>query len=234
MLHKKTQIELLFVKGGEFTMGSPKSEHGRQEEELQRRVVVSDFWIGKTEVTREQYARYLKDNPDAPKPMYWTDPRFSKAHQPMVGMSWEDAMAYVKWAGLRLPTEAEWEYAARAGTTSAYFSGETEADLKTVGWYDANSKDQPSEVAQKPANAFGLFDMHGNAWEWCSDFYGPYIADKVSDPVGPTSGTRRAVRGGSWDDPQLSARSAHRVGFAPTERFSQVGFRVALSAKPNQ
>ena len=143
-------------------------------------------------------------------------------------------MAYVTWAVLRLPTEAEWEYAARAGTTTAYFSGNTEADLNTVGWYDANSNDRLSEVAQKLANPFGLYDMHGNAWEWCSDFYGPYKGDRVKDPVGPSSGTRRAVRGGSWDDPKHSARSAHRVGFVPTERFSQVGFRVALSPESNK
>lgn len=225
----KTGIELVFVRGGRFEMGSPVGEPERQDGELQHSVIVSDFWLGKTEVTNEQYARYLKDNPGAAEPANWTDPNSNRLHHPVVGVSWVEAQAYATWAGLRLPTEAEWEYAARAGTKTAYSSGDNETDLQAVAWYDGNSGYRPQAVAQKSPNGFGLYDLHGGVWEWCSDWYGVY-GGGAQDPKGPQSGSKRVARGGSWDDPASFARSAHRVGYEPTGRWRQLGFRVARSA----
>ncbi len=137
-------------------------------------------------------------------------------------------------SGYRLPTEAEWEYACRAGTTTSYHSGDTISLLAQSGWYGGdkahpgNSQQQPHPVAQKEANGFGVFDMHGNVAEWCQDWYDDSSYDRLSpnDPAGPANGTQRVVRGGSWDDGPLNCRSARRLFRSPMKLSNDVGFRV--------
>ncbi len=234
MLHEKTGIQLVFVPGGEFGMGSPESEAGREDDERLHRVAVSPFWLGQTVVTNAQYRRFLDDasvilRPD--KPAYWDDARFNQPDQPVVGVSWEDARVYAAWAGagLRLPTEAEWEHAARAGTRTAYCTGDGENDLAASGWYRGNSEHRLHVVGEKPANAWGLHDMHGNVWEWCSDWYGRYPDRSLRDPTGSQWGARRVLRGGSWILFARFARSAQRNAFEPGHRDDVIGFRLARS-----
>ena len=128
----------------------------------QHEVEVPGFYMGRYPVTNEEYGRFLADNGDASEPEYWGDRKFNQPNQPVVGVSWNDAQRYAQWAGLRLPTEAEWEYACRAGTTTRYYTGDSEADLDRAGWYDGNSGGKLHPVGQKEPNAFGLYDMHGN------------------------------------------------------------------------
>ena len=125
-------------------------------------VHLSEFCMGRYPVTNEQYGRFLAENPGMPEPKYWGDRRLNQASQPVVGVSWEDAVNYAKWAGLQLPTEAQWEYACRAGTTTQYYTGDTEEDLDRAGWYDGNSGGELHPVGEKEPNAWGLYDMHGN------------------------------------------------------------------------
>lgn len=139
---------------------------------------------------------------------------------------------------MRLPTEAEWEFACRAGSTTAYASGATQDAAPKTGWFGygdelnrALSDEASHPTAQKAPNAFGLYDMHGNVYEWCADWYSPtyYQASPVMDPVGPPSGDERVLRGGSWEAPAVHARSANRNGYSPNSRGYVLGFRVALS-----
>ena len=129
----------------------------------------------------------------------------------------------------RLPTEAEWEYACRAGTTTKYSFGEDEKLLGDYGWFDGNSDEQTHPVGQKKPNAWGLYDMHGNAWEWCSDWLGEYPYGEVTNPKGPSSGSNRVIRGGCWYDPGRRCPSANRFWSIPSRRIMVLGFRLALS-----
>ena len=134
--------------------------------------------------------------------------------------------------GARLPTEAEWEYACRAGTTGAYGGS---GNLDEMGWYDGNSGDKTHPVGQKKPNAWGLCDMHGNVWEWCSDWFGDYPSGSVTDPTGPSSGSYRVLRGGSWRSVAWGCRSAYRCyGYDPDGRFNSIGLRLLCSAGPHE
>src|SRR6202044_3851144 len=141
----------------------------------------------------------------------------------------------------RLPTEAEWEYACRAGTATRFWSGDAEADLARVGWYRGNSESTTvwpygdcttHPVSEKAANGLGLFDMHGNVWEWCADWYGPYPAREVTNPPGSSGGSARVFRGGSWHDRAGYCRAAGRDRNAPSYRDYDLGFRLARSSRP--
>jgi formylglycine-generating enzyme required for sulfatase activity len=134
--------------------------------------------------------------------------------------------------GYRLPTEAEWEYACRAGTTSAYNTGANISDNPDTGWYYENSGRKPHPPGQKSANTWGLYDMHGNVWEWCWDWYDDdYPSGAQTDPLGAVSGASRVRRGGSWSDTAPSLRSAYRFSFTPSEPDNDVGFRIARNAQ---
>jgi formylglycine-generating enzyme required for sulfatase activity len=153
----------------------------------------------------------------------------------VVFVTWNDARAFCDWLSkkegkqYRLPTEAEWEYACRAGSPSRFHFGNDEAELGQYAWYSENSKGQTHPVGQKKANAFGLHDMHGNVWQWCADWYDSayYQNSPKEDPQGPnTAGASRVIRGGSWDDSPRLCRSAYRPCDAPSSRLSDLGFRV--------
>jgi formylglycine-generating enzyme required for sulfatase activity len=222
-------VELVFIEGGEFLMGSPPGERGRSDDERQHRVKVSSFWLARYPVTNEQYGRFLKENPHIKPPEFWGNRRFNQAQQPVVGVTWYDAAAFAKWAGGRLPTEAEWEYACRAGTTGARYDD----DLDAIAWWDKNSGGATHPVGQKKPNAWGLYDMLGNVWEWVADWYGEYPEKPVTDPPGPSRGTGRVVRGWSWglNDPSR-LRGANRNWIGPGRSYSFLGFRCARGVDP--
>ena len=224
-------------------MGSPEDEPGRMPVESPRhRVTVGSFYIAKFTVTQEEYEAVMGANPS----------RYRGAGQPVEMVSWLNAVDYcnrlsimegltpaytingnnVTWNreanGYRLPTEAEWEYACRAGTDTPFYTGDSAVD---AGWYRATASDrQPYPVGQKLPNGFGLYDMHGNVWEWCWDWYGDYTEEEKVDPVGPATGPGRVYRGGSWDNDAAQIRSAYRFRQGPQFRSFFVGFRVARNA----
>ena len=154
---------------------------------------------------------------------------------PVECVSWEKAQEFCKKVSektgqsVRLPTDAEWEHACRAGTRTWYCTGDTEADLDRTAWYYKNSNNTTHPVGQKTANAWGLYDMHGNVWEWCADWFETYKAEAAEDPQGPAQGTVRVLRGGSWGGSPGYCRSAFRVGSNPGFRDGFIGFRVVGS-----
>ena len=228
--------ELLKIPGGRFLMGSPEGEKGRADwEGPQHKVQVPAFFIGRYPVTNAQYELFLKKNPKAPKPEYWADRQFNQPRQPVVGVSWEDARAYAGWAGLRLPSEAEWEYACRAGARSRFYTGNEDANLDRAGWYDNNAKYKIHTVGEKEPNAFELYDMHGNVWEWVDDDWHDNYEGAPTDGcawVNDPRAANRVIRGGSWDDDARRCRSATRNNFAPISRYTITGFRLARSVAP--
>ena len=231
-------MKLVLTPKGTFMMGSPESEEARFEDETQHEVTISkDYYLGVHEVTQAQYEKVM-----GTKPSYFQGDEIkgSSTNNPVESVSWLDAVEFCKKlsdlpeekaAGrvYRLPTEAEWEYACRAGSKSAYSFGESSKSLGDYAWFDGNSNNQTHPVGEKKANAWGLYDMHGNVWEWCSDWYGEYPNGAVSDPVGPREGSDRVNRGGGWYNEAANCRSAIRHGIDPSFRFHFIGFRVALS-----
>jgi len=147
-------------------------------------------------------------------------------------VTWFDASSYCDEHGWRLPTEAEWEYAARGGSTSKWSFGDDERLLGQFAWFKENSGTRANLVGTRTPNAWGLYDMHGNVWEWVADWYGPYTLDSQRDPKGPASGTQRALRGGSFKYSAWYQRSADRFGYPPTFRSPGIGFRCARDASP--
>ena len=224
---------LVRIPGGTFMLGSPETEEERFRDEGPRHEVrVADFYLGRYPVTNEEYARFLAANPGEPEPALWSDRRFNQARQPVVGVSWEEAQRYCAWAGLRLPSEAEWEYACRAGTTTRYHSGDAEADLARVGWYAANSGGQLHAVGEKEPNAFGLYDMHGNVFEWMEDVWHADCRGAPADGAAWLSGEHpaRVVRGGSYFFQPRFLRAAYRYAVHADDRVRWLGFRCARAA----
>ena len=229
-------LDLVWMSPGAFTMGSPASETGRHDSERQTQVLLTKgYWLGKYEVTQAQWQALMGSNPA----------HFQNARRdaPVEQISWDQATEFCRKlteqeqragrlpVGYRyaLPTEAQWEYAARAGRTGPY--GGT-GNLEDMGWYSANSGNATKPVGQKRANAWGLHDMHGNVWEWCADRFGTYSGGNVTDPTGPTSGSSRVYRGGSYYSVALFCRSAFRYWDSPGDRNQFLGFRLALSSSP--
>lgn len=220
--------ELVLIPGGVFLMGSPETEEGRSDDEFLHEVSLSDFYMGRYPVTNAEYGRFLAAQPGMREPEYWGDRRYNQPNQPVVGVSWKDAQKYAAWAGLSLPSEAQWEYACRAGATTRYYTGDTENDLDRAGWYDQNSGGTLHPVGAKEPNAFGLYDMHGNVFEWCGDWYESdyYAQSPKENPAGPESGSYRVLRGGSWGRGARDCRSAYRYYWLPADRGTYAGFRV--------
>ena len=220
-LGNNVKLEMVALPGGTFTMGS---NDGDADEKPPHQVTLSPFSIGKYEVTQAQYRAVMG-----------TDPSYFKGDdRPVEQVSWDDAVSFCRKLSqqsgktYRLPTEAEWEYACRAGS-----SGDYAGNLNEMAWYSKNSSDQTHSVGQKKPNAFGLFDMHGNVWEWCQDLYDAnyYKQSLGKDPQGPSSGTNRVLRGGSWIDFNYNCRSAYRNYSVPDARININGFRVVAGER---
>ena len=202
---------------GRFQMGSPDDEKGRYDDEGPvHEVAVAEFSLGRTEVTNAELRRFRKDHPGEDK-------------LPAVQVSWNDAEAFCKSFGYRLPTEAEWEYAARAGSEKRYSFGDDEVELGSHAWYAKNSAGQAHPVAGKNPNPWGLYDMHGNASEWVQDCYHATYRGAPADGSAwqDASCDWRVLRGGSFVSPAKDLRSAFRDGFGPEYWVQGVGFRCA-------
>ena len=232
--HRKTirpgpsEYELVRIPAGEFLMGSPETEEGRWDDEgPQHKVAVEAFYMGRYPVTNKEYGRFLEQNPEVEKPEYWSDRKFNQPNQPVVGVSWHDAEKYAKWAGLKLTTEPQWEYACRAGTQTRFYTGDKEEDLDRAGWYYKNSGGTLHPVGEKEPNAWGLYDMHGNVREWTRSLYGKYPYDSSDCREDMSSGALRVVRGGSWGNGVGNCRSACRYRSHPGNRGRYFGFRLA-------
>ncbi len=222
------EYELVQIPGGVFMMGSKYVYSGEPVHKVQLPV----FYMGRYPVTNQDYARFLEANPNAIEPSYWADRKFNQPRQPVIGVSWYDARLYAEWVGLDLPTEAQWEYACRAGTMTEYYTGDLEEDLDSAGWYDENSKGKTHVVGGKEPNAFWLYDMHGNVDEWVEDhfhnsYYGaPTDGSAWVDMENGDSG--RVIRGGSWLCGVEGCRSATRCMRRAADRRVDVGFRLAM------
>ena len=233
------QDGMVFIQGGSFIMGSPDNEQGRTGREGPRRqVTVNSFFMGKFPVTQAEYQEVMGTNPS----------HFKGDTLPVEQVSWFDAVEFcnklslkeglapaytvngnnVAWDreadGYRLPTEAEWEYACRAGTQTPFYSGDSVND---AGWHSGNSGNRTHPVGEKQPNPWGLFDMHGNVLEWCWDWLDNYSERAQTNPTGADSGTNRVYRGGAWNFQANQTRSAYRFGNHPNLRNFLTGFRVA-------
>jgi formylglycine-generating enzyme required for sulfatase activity len=221
---------LLPVPAGSFVMGS---EDGDGDEKPVTTVTISrKFWLGKYEVTQGEWKAVMEINPSSSKGDLL----------PVERVTWEDCQEFLRKLNAReraagnlpagyeygLPTEAEWEYACRAGTTGKWVSGDSEEGLAEYAWYDANSGKKTHDVGTKKANGWGFHDMHGNVWEWCSDWKGDYLGGSVTDPTGPKTGSHRVNRGGGWSNTSGYCRSAYRTWNPVADRGSDLGFRLAL------
>ena len=239
-------IEMVEIPAGRFAMGSPESEEGRYDNERQHEVVISrPFLAAKYEVTQGQWKSVMGGNPSS----------FDKCGDdcPVEEVSWYDAVEFcnrlsalegltlaywisgknVAWDrsvnGYRLPTEAEWEYACRAGIETRFNTGSSDSDLGRAGWYHGNSGHGTHPVGQKAPNGWGLYDMHGNVWERCWDRYGDYPRGRLADPDGPMSGSDRVLRGGCWGISTRGCRSARRCRSGPGHGHCDLGLRLFRS-----
>lgn len=257
--------DFVLIQGGTFQMGSPESEAWRSADEMQHTVTVSDFYMSKYELTQEEYEEIMGNNPS----------NFSGENLPAENVSWLDAVAFcnarsekegltpvytidgqnVAWDrsanGYRLPTEAEWEYACRSGTTTPFYM-ENSPSAEEANYYghypyeiednyfsQGNLQVQPGEYRQTTVavgsfseNLYGLYDMHGNVGEWVWDYYGEYPIEEQTDPVGAESGTLRVYRGGGWNDFAKNMRSAYRATLEQNKGSFNIGIRLARNAAP--
>jgi len=252
-LGNNVKMRLVLIPAGKFMMGSPATEAGRGSEEgPQHEVTISKpFYMGVFEVTQEQYEQVMGVNPSS----------FKGAKNPVENVSWDDAVEFCQKLSARtgkrvmLPTEAQWEYACRAGTTTAFHTGDVlkpgqanavfaqiskpgvwDAIMAWVGESSAQKTTQTRPAGSFPPNGFGLYGMHGNVWEWCSDWYdGDYYANSPkTDPQGPEGGSYRVLRGGCWDSSPAVCRSAYRLWSSPDSRYFVIGFRVSVDLPTGQ
>jgi formylglycine-generating enzyme required for sulfatase activity len=253
------KLVMCWIPPGEFLMGSPEDEEGRVEDETQHRVMITQgFWLAKTPTTQAQWKAVMGSNPSdflraiftANSTALWkavmgkNPSEFRGDTLPVESVSWNDVCGEESGTGgflgelnrrvpegvrFRLPTEAQWEYACRAGTTGPYAGR-----LDEMGWYNANSGGRTHPVGQKKPNAWGLHDMHGNVWECCADWRLDYDLHSLTDPTGPADGfysRARVIRGGCWLDGPAAARSANREEYLPhVPQWSYFGFRLAADA----
>ena len=252
------ELDMIWIESGSFTMGSPRGEEGRLENEKQHKVTLTKgYWMGKYEVTQEQYKVIMGENPS----------KFAKYirdyNRPVEQVSWDDAMEFCrkltdrlqfvlpKGYKFTLPTEAQWEYACRAGTATAFNNGtnieskdqiieQPCSNLDELGWYNYNSDNETHLVELREPNAWGLYDMHGNVWEWCLDYCdvndGEVVTDTYRDGIKDplcAIGSSRIIRGGAYNMPAGGCRSAYRYYGGPGLRSYSLGFRVCLSYSSN-
>jgi formylglycine-generating enzyme len=231
---KKPVVEWTNIPAGTFTIGSPLSEKDRSNDETQHQVTLSAFKMSKYEITFDQYDMFCIATG---RKMAW-DGGVGRGKQPVTGVTWYNATAFAEWMGCRLPTEAEWEYAARAGSTTPFYTGNClnshqanyDGSSPYVDCSKGTSGKNPMPIGSFTANAYGLYDMLGNVWEWCSDWYGDYPTSAQTNPKGPATGNLKVDRGGGWYTPASRCRSACRGGGDPPENKGRgIGFRLALS-----
>ena len=222
-------IEFVLIKGGCFQMGDTFGD-GQADEKPVHTVCVDDYYIGKYEVTQGQWQSVMGNNPSY----------FKNCGEkcPVEQVSWNDIQEFIKKLNAktgkkyRLPTEAEWEYAARSGGKKEKYAGtSSDVELGKYAWYSANSGGSTHPSGQKQPNSLGLYDMTGNVWEWCQDWYGEkyYSQSPRKNPSGPLSGTRRVLRGGAWIFEPAGIRAATRYGLTPASRSDLYGFRLSIS-----
>jgi eukaryotic-like serine/threonine-protein kinase len=239
-------MKLKLIPAGKFLMGSPKDEKGRYDDEGPQHTVeiTRPFYLGVYPVTKGQFAAFVKDAgyqteaEQAGEKQTWQNPGFEKYDQsdddPVTLVSWNDAVKYCGWLSKKekktyqLPTEAQWEYACRAGTTTAYSFGDDPKDFGDYAWYINNSGDHTHPVGGKKPNPWGLYDMYGNVFQRCQDGYGPYPSADSKDPQYTNKTDDRVERGGSWNGIPGQCRSAFRLHGAPGNRYNIIGCRVCL------
>jgi formylglycine-generating enzyme required for sulfatase activity len=231
-------MQMIWVPPGKFVMGSPKSEPGHRldEEELHQVIISRGFWIGQFEVSQAQFETILGENPST----------FKDPLMPVHKVNWEEAMEFCealtdreksvnrmpdKW-GFNLPTEAQWEYACRADTTTVFHFGNEAEELSQYGWFVDNSDGSPKTIGTKKPNAWGIHDLHGNMGEWCFDWYGKaYPVDGSVDPITKKASAFKVFRGGTYTDISDRCRAAYRNRITPDTRNPWIGFRVVLMRK---
>lgn len=225
--------KMVYISPGTFMMGSPSSEPKRDKDEKQHRVTLTKgFYMGATEITQGQWRKIMGNNPSY----------FKGDNRPVEKVSWNDCREFIRKLNrqeggnkYRLPTEAEWEYTCRAGTTIPFSTGSCistdqanyNGNYPMPGCSKGRYRKETIDVASFSPNAWGLYDMHGNVWEWCQDWYGDYPSGHVTDPEGPSSGSFRVYRGGSWLNNVGYCRSANRLDFATGVCYDNMGFRLA-------
>lgn len=242
----KKAAGMVKVPAGEYKIGAEKGR-GQQDEMPRHAVWLDAFYLDKQEVTIAEYRGFVQatggNYPEWAKPggklnlETGTDKHYRRLEGliqncpscPVFGVFWEDADAYCRWKGRRLPTEAEWEAAAAAGSPNKYAFGDSEADAGNFAWSEANSGEMPHKAASKGPNALGLHDMHGNVWEWVRDLYGKtfYESSPKKNPKGPESGREHVIRGGSWASAPDEMAVSNRAGYSKAN--DDIGFRCAVS-----
>jgi formylglycine-generating enzyme required for sulfatase activity/serine/threonine protein kinase len=255
-------MEFVYIPPGTFMMGSAFDEPGRNNNEKLHKVTLTQgFYLQTTEVTLDQWRAFIRDTKYSSeaetgkgawirrggkwsnkKGRYWDNPGFYQTeNDPVTCVSWNDVQSYIKWLNrkekkkYRLPTESEWEYACRAGSTTAFANGAIselkcgyDSHLNDMGWYCGNSNRKTHPVSKKKPNLWGLYDMHGNVWEWCQDWYEEYPSGSITNPTGPSQGSRRVRRGGGWGNDALDCRSSFRGKFWPEGGTRGIGFRLLM------
>ncbi|MDR3204688.1 MAG: formylglycine-generating enzyme family protein [Deltaproteobacteria bacterium] len=263
MAHDSLSNDLVLIKRGTFIMGSPETEAWREKDERERKITLSDFYLAKYQVSQKEYRELMGHNPS----------RFKGDDRPVENVTWLEAIKYcnarslregltpayvingdnVAWnreaSGYRLPTEAEWEYACRAGTSSPFntdksittdeanYYGHYPYMIETYYFFQSQLETKPGvyrgetiPTGSFAPNKWGLFDMHGNVWDWCWDWYASYEGDRLTNPTGPSSGSFRVNRGGGWNDFAKHLRSAYRASTPPSNSSFNLGFRLARNA----
>jgi len=216
------QMDFVCIPAGKFMLGADDSRS--DEKPVTKVTITRPFYFGKYEVTQEQWQAVMGSNPSY----------YQGTNLPVEQVSWNAAKDFLTNLSarapdyrFRLPTEAEWEYACRAGTTTQYSFGDSDAALSEHGWFTGNGERKTHPVGEKKPNPWGLYDMHGNVWEWCQDWYAPYPGGEVTDPTGPATGANIVMRGGSWSHPARDLWSSYRFGrFKRDFPFRSIGFRV--------
>ncbi len=219
-------FEMVRVEGGTFRMGATSEQEDEVDsnEKPVHSVTLSSYYIGKTEVTQALWQAVMGSNPS----------NYKGSDLPVECVSWNDCQEFIQklnrltGRNFRLPTEAEWEFACRGGNNSRGYKYSGSNNLDSVAWYDDNSDGQTHPVATKAPNELGIYDMSGNVWEWCGDWYANYTSNSQSNPSGPQSGSRRVFRGGGWGNFVRNCRSSNRINYFPTYRISYLGLRLAL------
>ena len=230
---EKPVIEWADIPAGSFLIGSPSSEADRNEDEWQVKVHLDSFRMSRHEITFAQYDLFCeatgREKPD--------DNGWGRKNRPVMNVSWHDAKAFAEWMGARLPTEAEWEYACRAGTTTPFNTGENITTFQAnyngktpyKDFAEGEYRRETMPVGSFEPNAWGLYDMHGNVWEWCSDWYSAYPKKEQSNPQGPETGNSRVFRGGGWYSAGMMCRSARRYNLNPDFSYNFIGFRIVMN-----